>query len=94
MRPDIARIVEGLESVGYVADRTIATAVHLALAMEKPLLVEGAAGVGKTEIAKAMASWLEAELIRLQCYEGLDLSHRRLRVELPEATPSHPSPGP
>ncbi len=73
LRPDIARIVEGLESVGYVADRTIATAVHLALAMEKPLLVEGAAGVGKTEIAKAMASWLEAELIRLQCYEGLDL---------------------
>ena len=73
MRADIAKIVEGLDSVGYVADRTIATAVHLALAMEKPLLVEGAAGVGKTEIAKAAAAWLEAELIRLQCYEGLDL---------------------
>ena len=73
MRSDILRVVEGLDSVGYVADRTIGTAVHLALAMEKPLLVEGAAGVGKTEIAKAVADWLGAELIRLQCYEGLDL---------------------
>ncbi|WP_420634120.1 AAA family ATPase [Candidatus Palauibacter sp.] len=73
LRSDIAKIVEGLESVGYIADRAIATAVHLGLAMEKPLLVEGAAGVGKTEIAKAMAAWLETDLIRLQCYEGLDL---------------------
>ncbi len=73
MQADIAKIVEELEAVGYVADRAIATAVHLGLAMEKPLLVEGAAGVGKTEIAKAVALWLEAELIRLQCYEGLDL---------------------
>ncbi len=73
MQPDIAKIIEELEAVGYVADRGIATAVHLGLAMEKPLLVEGAAGVGKTEIAKAVATWLGAELIRLQCYEGLDL---------------------
>ena len=73
MQPDIAKIIEELEGVGYIADRGIATAVHLGLAMEKPLLVEGAAGVGKTEIAKAIATWLEAELIRLQCYEGLDL---------------------
>ena len=73
MQPDIAKIIEELEAVGYIADRGIATAVHLGLAMEKPLLVEGAAGVGKTEIAKAVAAWLGAELIRLQCYEGLDL---------------------
>ena len=73
MQPNIAKIIEELEAVGYVADRGIATAVHLGLAMEKPLLVEGAAGVGKTEIAKAVATWLGAELIRLQCYEGLDL---------------------
>ena len=73
MQPDIAKIIEELEAVGYIADRGIATAVHLGLAMEKPLLVEGAAGVGKTEIAKAIATWLETELIRLQCYEGLDL---------------------
>ncbi|MDE2878745.1 MoxR family ATPase [Candidatus Palauibacter soopunensis] len=73
MQPDIAKIIEELEAVGYIADRGIATAVHLGLAMEKPLLVEGAAGVGKTEIAKAVSMWLGAELIRLQCYEGLDL---------------------
>ncbi len=73
MQPDIAKIIEELEAAGYIADRGIATAVHLGLAMEKPLLVEGAAGVGKTEIAKAVATWLGAELIRLQCYEGLDL---------------------
>lgn len=74
MRPEIQRIARGLEEAGYIADRPIATAVHLALALEKPLLVEGAAGVGKTEIAKALAEWLGSELIRLQCYEGLDLA--------------------
>jgi len=73
VRAEIREIREGLAEVGYVADRPIATAIHLALALEKPLLVEGAAGVGKTEIAKAVATWLGAELIRLQCYEGLDL---------------------
>lgn len=73
MRSDISRVVEGLATTGYVADRAIATAVHLALAMQRPLLVEGAAGVGKTGIAKALSTWLGAELIRLQCYEGLDL---------------------
>jgi MoxR-like ATPase len=73
LRAEIQQIVEGLREVGYVADQPIATAVHLALALEKPLLVEGAAGVGKTEIAKALSKWLDAELIRLQCYEGLDL---------------------
>jgi len=56
----------------YVAERSVVTAVHLARAMKKPLLVEGDAGVGKTEIAKVMAAILDAELIRLQCYEGLD----------------------
>ncbi len=73
MRSEISGIVDGLAATGYVADRAIATAVHLALVLEKPLLVEGAAGVGKTEIAKALSTWLGAELIRLQCYEGLDL---------------------
>jgi len=73
MRPEIQDVFDGLAKTGYVADRVIATTVHLALALEKPLLVEGAAGVGKTEIAKALAAWLELELIRLQCYEGLDV---------------------
>ena len=58
----------------YVAEPSIVTAVHLARAMEKPLLVEGDAGVGKTEIAKVMAGVLGTELIRLQCYEGLDVN--------------------
>ncbi|MFV1987554.1 MAG: AAA family ATPase [Gemmatimonadota bacterium] len=65
--------MEGLEAQGYIADRGLATTVHLALELEKPLLVEGSAGVGKTEIAKALASWLGLDLIRLQCYEGLDV---------------------
>ncbi|MDX1395868.1 MAG: MoxR family ATPase [Gemmatimonadota bacterium] len=73
MRKDVQDVIDGLATSGYVADRALATTVHLALALEKPLLVEGAAGVGKTEIAKALASWLELDLIRLQCYEGLDV---------------------
>ncbi|MDI3316299.1 MAG: MoxR family ATPase [Bacillota bacterium] len=59
---------------GYVADRAVATALRLVLALEKPLLVEGPAGVGKTEIAKVLAEVLGTRLIRLQCYEGLDAS--------------------
>ena len=58
----------------YIAEPSIVTAVHLARAMEKPLLVEGDAGVGKTEIAKVMAGLMGTELIRLQCYEGLDVN--------------------
>lgn len=56
----------------YVADAAIATALYLSMALAKPLLIEGPAGVGKTEIAKALASALDTRLIRLQCYEGLD----------------------
>ena len=58
----------------YVADRDLATAVHLALALERPLLLEGEAGVGKTEVARTLAKVLGTELIRLQCYEGLDVN--------------------
>jgi MoxR-like ATPase len=57
-----------------VADRELATAVFLSLALERPLLLEGEAGVGKTEVARTLAQVLDAELIRLQCYEGLDLN--------------------
>src|SRR5436309_14378032 len=64
-----------LGSADYVADRSLATAVHLALKLNKPLFLEGEAGVGKTEIAKVLADILDTELIRLQCYEGLDSSH-------------------
>ena len=59
----------------YIADRGIATSIYLALKLQRPLLLEGEAGVGKTEVAKVLASGLETDLIRLQCYEGLDVSH-------------------
>jgi MoxR-like ATPase len=58
----------------YVADRELSTAVFLSLALERPLLLEGEAGVGKTEVARTLAQVLDAELIRLQCYEGIDLN--------------------
>ncbi len=59
----------------YLADRGLATAIFLALKLERPLFLEGEAGVGKTEVAKALAGSLDTELIRLQCYEGLDVHH-------------------
>ncbi len=74
MRPEIRELQGAMRGEGYIAERSIVTAVHLARAMEKPLLVEGDAGVGKTEIAKVMAAILGTELIRLQCYEGLDVN--------------------
>src|SRR5207253_34418 len=58
----------------YIADRSLATAVHLALHLRRPLFLEGEAGVGKTEIAKVLATALHRRLIRLQCYEGLDVA--------------------
>ncbi len=70
MRRD--EIVDRLAAAGYVADRDIATALWLMDFLERPLLLEGEAGVGKTEVAKALAAVHGAELIRLQCYEGLD----------------------
>jgi MoxR-like ATPase len=63
-----------MERLGYIADQAIATAVFLAREMRKPLLVEGVAGAGKTELAKVLARLLSTELIRLQCYEGLDVN--------------------
>src|SRR5271167_4809940 len=60
--------------LGYIADRSLATAVYLMTKLRKPLLIEGHAGLGKTEVAKVLASMLGTELIRLQCYEGLDTS--------------------
>jgi MoxR-like ATPase len=63
-----------LGSADYIADRSLATAVHLALHLKRPLFLEGEAGVGKTEIAKVLAASLHRRLIRLQCYEGLDVS--------------------
>jgi MoxR-like ATPase len=64
-----------LERQLYIADRGLATSIYLALKLQRPLLLEGEAGVGKTEVAKVLASGLETDLIRMQCYEGLDVSH-------------------
>jgi len=67
-------IRKGFQNTGYVCNRQIATTLYLARHLEKPILVEGPAGVGKTELAKAAAAYLDIQLIRLQCYEGLDES--------------------
>ncbi|MBV9820054.1 MAG: MoxR family ATPase [Solirubrobacterales bacterium] len=66
---------EALAAQGYLADRQLALAVRLAVALEQPLLLEGEAGVGKTEVARALAAAARARLIRLQCHEGIDLHH-------------------
>ncbi len=68
-------VANALAGQGYLADRALATAVHLARALEQPLLLEGEAGVGKTEVARALAQATGAQLFRLQCHEGIDLHH-------------------
>src|SRR5206468_11485874 len=71
----IDELEAALRDASYLSDRGLSTALYLSLALEKPLLLEGEAGVGKTEAAKALARVLGARLIRLQCYEGLDVAH-------------------
>jgi len=71
----IDELDSALAKASYLADRGLATALYLSLTLEKPLLLEGEAGVGKTEAAKAIATAVGAPLIRLQCYEGLDIAH-------------------
>ena len=77
-RPAGTRSIEAIQAEfaerGYITDRSLATAVFLALELERPLLLEGEAGVGKTELAKVLAASLGTRLIRLQCYEGLDVN--------------------
>ena len=91
----ISQITEALREQGYIADRALGTSIHLSLVLQKPLLIEGAAGVGKTEVAKVMARALGTDLIRLQCYEGLDVhtalyewnyQRQMLRIKLEETT--------
>jgi MoxR-like ATPase len=95
MREQIKEIQDLMEKADYVTDRAIATSVHLAMSLRKPLLIEGHAGVGKTEIAKVMARVLNTSLIRLQCYEGLDANQtlyewnypkQLLHIKLEEST--------
>jgi MoxR-like ATPase len=74
VKEEIARLQEAMEREVYVTDRATATAAYLAMTLHKPLLIEGHPGVGKTEVAKVLARVLDTELIRLQCYEGLDIT--------------------
>jgi MoxR-like ATPase len=93
----VAETTALLEAGGYVADTALATTVHLAMAMERPLFLEGEPGTGKTEIAKVLAGGLNRRLVRLQCYDGLDLAaaayewdHARqlMAIRIAEATGS------
>ena len=74
MLPSVQSVAEALRAKAYIADHSLATAIFLALTLNRPLFLEGEAGVGKTEVAKILAQMLDARLIRLQCYEGLDVS--------------------
>ena len=78
----IEEVLERLEDRRYIGDRPLATAIFLALKLGKPLFIEGEAGVGKTEAAKVMAAVLGARLIRLQCYEGIDIAHAVYELSL------------
>ena len=71
---DVDAIQQAFESAGYICTSRIATVVRLAAALEKPVLIEGPPGVGKTELAKTCAMVVDRPLVRLQCYEGLDES--------------------
>jgi MoxR-like ATPase len=95
MRDEIRTIQDMMEGADYVTDAAIATSVYLGMTLKKPLLIEGHAGVGKTEVAKVMARMLETNLIRLQCYEGLDAAQalyewnypkQLLHIKLEEST--------
>ena len=96
MREEVQQIKRLLEEQVYVTDAAVATALYLSITLGKPLLVEGPAGVGKTEIAKVLAKALNTKLIRLQCYEGLDATtalyewnypRQLLHIKLEEASP-------
>lgn len=71
----VDQMIDAFAEYDYVADRSLAVSVHLALNLGRPLFLEGEAGVGKTEVAKVLSAMLGGELIRLQCYEGLDVNH-------------------
>src|SRR6195952_581389 len=74
MVDSVAEVRGALIAHDYFADAGLATAIFLALSLGRPLLLEGEAGVGKTEVAKVLARWTGGELIRLQCYDGIDVS--------------------
>ncbi|HEX4905221.1 MAG TPA: MoxR family ATPase [Acidimicrobiales bacterium] len=93
---DVAEVEAALTEHGYLPDEGLATAVFLALRLQRPLLLEGEAGVGKTELAKVLSRWTGGELLRLQCYEGIDVAsavyewdHARQLLHLRAAEAAH-----
>src|SRR5918911_2647308 len=95
---NVADVAAALSANDYLPDEGLATSVFLALTLQRPLLLEGDAGVGKTELAKALSRWTGGELVRLQCYEGLDVSsavyewdHARQLLHLRAAEAAHVS---
>src|SRR3569623_1417513 len=98
MFTSIEEVQRLMEAQAYIADRALATTLFLAIKLEKPIFLEGEAGVGKTEVAKVLAKILQSRLIRLQCYEGLDAntalyewnySKQMLHIRLEEAVGEH-----
>lgn len=96
----IDALQEAMRAQSYMCDRALATVIFLAMKLEKPILLEGEAGVGKTEVAKVLAAMLGAKLIRLQCYEGLDVNtalyewnfpRQMLHIKIAEAAASTPA---
>jgi len=96
----IDELQSALRDQSYIADRGLATSIYLALKLGRPLFLEGEAGVGKTEVAKVMTRLLDTDLIRLQCYEGLDVHHavyewnytrQMMHIRLLEARGEHPN---
>ena len=92
----VAEVSAALSAHGYLPDEGLATSVFLAVTLHRPLLLEGDAGVGKTELAKALSRWTGGELLRLQCYEGLDVAsavyewdHARQLLHLRAAEAAH-----
>ncbi len=96
MLPDIFQLIKKLDSLDYVVEEELATILLLMLKLKKPLLLEGPPGVGKTEASQIIASYLNTNLIRLQCYEGLDVNSavyewnyqkQLLSIKLTESSP-------
>jgi MoxR-like ATPase len=84
MLDSIDDVISSLEKERYLPERPLGVSIYLALKLGKPLFLEGEAGVGKTEVAKVLASLLDTELIRLQCYEGLDVNHAVYEWDYPK----------
>ncbi len=89
--PDVETLAQRLAAVDYLVDEGLATSMFLSLRLPQPLLLEGEAGVGKTEAARALAAVLDTPLIRLQCYEGIDSAEALYEWNYPRQLLEHPA---